>query len=258
MSKNRQRAKELERRGKIPADAKEKEIAPEAPGCHLGGDQQCTICIEVKSVTKHRSNRGIGRKKSNVGNFHHLMIDRRHDRLVAAVNDVHEPIAIVLDKGGIAVRKRPFRRKQAHRHRDLHQSHEQSRKQRLKRGRRASHDGTSGKRRGDRKALEIARTCRSFGKRNLKSHFFHLVHAVSVAGFDDPAPRLFAKAVAASLFERRWIGQALARCQIAGEAAFILPSPADRSIHHSTSPTEPALSISRTDDRYIYAATWLL
>src|SRR5437773_12307105 len=103
MGKNRQRAKELERRGKIPADTKEKEIAPEAPGCHLGGDQQCTICIEAESVTKHRSNRGIGGKESNVGNFHDLMSDGRHSCLVAAVNDVPEPIAIVLDKARVSV-----------------------------------------------------------------------------------------------------------------------------------------------------------
>ena len=106
MSKNRQCAKELELRGTIPAAAKEKEIAPKAPGCHLSGDQQRAICIEVESVTKHRGNRGIGGKESNVGNFHHFMIDGRHDRLIAAVNDVHEPIAIVLDKTGIPVGKR--------------------------------------------------------------------------------------------------------------------------------------------------------
>src|SRR5438045_257339 len=141
MSNDQQRAEKLECGRDIPAVTKEKEIAPEAPSCDLGRDQQCVACIAVECV---------------------------------------------MQPGG---------------------------------------------------------------KRNLKSHFFHLVHAVSVAGFDDPALRLFAKAVAASLFERRWIGQALARCQIAGEAAFILPSTTERSIHDSTSPTEPALSISRTGDR---------
>src|SRR5207302_5471015 len=102
MGNNRQRAEELQRRGKIPATAKEKEIAPEAPGCDLGGDQQRVVCIDVESVTKHSSYRGIGRKESNVGNFHHLMINGRHDSSVAAFDDVHEPIAIVLHKGGIA------------------------------------------------------------------------------------------------------------------------------------------------------------
>src|SRR5439155_13352464 len=249
MSNDQQRAEKLECGRDIPAVTKEKEIAPEAPGCDLGRDQQCVVCIDVESVMKHGSKRRIGGEKSNVRNFHHLMIDRRHDRLVAAVNDVHEPIAIVLDKGGIAVRKRPFRRKQADRHRDLHQSHEQSRKQWLKRRRRASHEVTSGKRRGDRKALEIARTCRSFGKGNLKSHFFHLVHAVSVAGFDDPAPRLFAKAVAASLLE--------AKVDRAGSCSMsnCRPSRVYFTIDRSGRST---IQLRPQGDRYIYAATWLL
>src|SRR5260370_31667249 len=108
MSNDQQRDEKLERGRNIPAAAKEKEIAPEAPGCDLGGDQQRVVCIDVESVMKRRSNRRIGGKKSNVGNFHHLMIDGRHDRLVAAVSDVHEPIAIVLDKGGISVGKGPI------------------------------------------------------------------------------------------------------------------------------------------------------
>src|ERR1700746_3008725 len=105
MSNDQQRTEKLERGRNIPATAKQKEIAPEAPGCDLGDDQQRVVCIDVESVMKQRSNRRIGGKKSNVGNFHHLMINGRHNGLVAAVNDVHKPIAIVLDKGGIAVRK---------------------------------------------------------------------------------------------------------------------------------------------------------
>src|SRR5437660_285798 len=84
MSNDQQRAEKLECGRDIPAVTKEKEIAPEAPGCDLGRDQQCVVCIDVESVMKHGSKRRIGGEKSNVGNFHQLMIDRRHDRLVAA------------------------------------------------------------------------------------------------------------------------------------------------------------------------------
>ena len=87
----------------------------------MGGDQEGIAGVDVKSVAKQGRNRRIRGKESNIGHFHHLVIDRRNDRLVAVVDDVHEPIAIVLDKGGIAIRSRPFRREQAHGHRELQQ-----------------------------------------------------------------------------------------------------------------------------------------
>src|SRR2546430_7049215 len=48
-------------------------------------------------------------------------------------------MAIVLDQRGVPLRKRPFWRKQANRHRKLQQCNDQSREQRLKQPRRAGH-----------------------------------------------------------------------------------------------------------------------
>ena len=53
--------------------------------------------------------RGISGKECHVGHFHDLMIDRRNGRGIAAVNDVHEPITVVLDEPRISVRERPLR-----------------------------------------------------------------------------------------------------------------------------------------------------
>ena len=103
MCKNQQCAADLERRRNIPALAKEKEITPKAPGSELGSDQQRGAGVDIEPVAKQCSNRRIGREKRDVRHFHRLMIDRRNNRLVSAVDDVHKPIAIVLEKRGIAI-----------------------------------------------------------------------------------------------------------------------------------------------------------
>jgi hypothetical protein len=121
MGDNQQCAAKLERRRKTPAIAQEKEVSPETPGSELGGDEQGVASVDVKSAAKQGGNCRVRGEESNIGHFHHLVIDRRNDRLIAVVDDVHEPIAIVLDKGGIAIRSRPFRREQAHGHRELQQ-----------------------------------------------------------------------------------------------------------------------------------------
>ena len=76
----------------------------------------------MQAVAKHRSDRGISWEKSNIGYFHHFVADGRHRRLIATLDDVFEPITIVLNESGVTVRKRPFRREKANRHRDLHES----------------------------------------------------------------------------------------------------------------------------------------
>src|SRR5207302_10271451 len=124
MGDDRQRAEKLERRRKIPPLAKEKEITPETPRCYLSGNEQRVGGVEVQPVAKQSSDCRISGKKSNIGHFHHLLPHGRHDCLVAAVNDVSEPVTVVLNKSGVSIRKRPFRREQANRDRDLRQSQE--------------------------------------------------------------------------------------------------------------------------------------
>ena len=119
MSDNRQRAEKLEQRRNIPALAEKKEITPESPCGGLRGDEQCVIGVKMKRATKQRRDRGICRKKSDIGNFHHFVIDRRHGRGIAAIHDVHEPITVVLNERGISVGKWPFRREKKHGHCEL-------------------------------------------------------------------------------------------------------------------------------------------
>ena len=60
---------------------------------------------DPESVTKSRGQQRISWKEGDVRYFHYLMIDRRDNRLVAAIDNIREPIAIVLDQGGIALGK---------------------------------------------------------------------------------------------------------------------------------------------------------
>lgn len=42
--------------------------------------------------------------------------------MIATLDDVFEPITIVLNESRVTVKKRPFRREKANRHRDLRES----------------------------------------------------------------------------------------------------------------------------------------
>ena len=59
-----------------------------------------------------------------------LLIDRRNDRAVAAINDVREPVAVVLNERLVAIGERPFGSDQDDRDKQLRQSHEQAEKNR--------------------------------------------------------------------------------------------------------------------------------
>src|SRR5947208_8770552 len=111
-------------------------------------------------------------------------------------------MTIVLDQGGVPLRKGPFWRKEANRHRKLQQCNDQSREQRLKQPRRAGHyiiiaargqfvreslpvgwtrsaasftsrqGATGGKRHRNGEHGKTARACGIFGRSNLGSHRF--------------------------------------------------------------------------------------
>jgi hypothetical protein len=134
-------------------------------------------------------------------------------------------MAIVLDQRGVALRKGPFWRKEANRHRKLQQRNGQSREQRLKQPRRAGHyiiiaargqfvreslpvgrtrpvasfcsreRATGGKRHGDGEHGETARACGIFDRSNLGSHRFQSGYGdLSSRGLTASASRLFARA----------------------------------------------------------------
>ena len=57
------------------------------------------------------------------------MIDRRDNGLVSAIDNVHEPIAVVLNQRGVALGDRLFWSKQSHRHYNLQKRDGASREQ---------------------------------------------------------------------------------------------------------------------------------
>src|SRR2546428_5726711 len=109
MSHDGQGAEKAKCGRKIPTLAEEKEITPKTPGGELRSDEERVLGVKMQTVTEQSGKCGIRREKGDVGHLHHLVIDGWNDRLVAAVDDVHEPIAIVLNQGGIAKRERAFR-----------------------------------------------------------------------------------------------------------------------------------------------------
>ena len=131
MGHDRQRAEKLQPWRKAPAFAKQKEITPKAPGRRLRCNEQCIVGFKAESVTKHSRKRRISREKRDIRHFHYLMVNRRNNRFIPAVDDVHKPIAVVLNQRGIAVGEWPFRRQKTHRDCDLRQGQKQSCQQRF-------------------------------------------------------------------------------------------------------------------------------
>ena len=68
--------------------------------------------INPKNGTEQSGQRRISWKKGNVGNLHYLVIDGRNDRLIAAVDNIGEPVTVVLDQTCVAIGKRAFGRQQ--------------------------------------------------------------------------------------------------------------------------------------------------
>ena len=112
MRRNHQSAKKTKGVGKFPAPAKQKEVGPKSPGCELRDNQERDFSVDPKSRVNQTNQRGIRREKSNVGNFHYLVIDRRNDGLIAAINNVAEPVTVMLDQADVAIGNRPLRCKQ--------------------------------------------------------------------------------------------------------------------------------------------------
>src|SRR5207302_9149435 len=81
----------------VPSLTKEKKIAPKAPRGCLRSNKERVFRSDVKAITDQSRQSRISREKRNVGNFHYLVINRRDDRLITAIDDVQEPIAVVLD-----------------------------------------------------------------------------------------------------------------------------------------------------------------
>src|SRR2546426_2589948 len=108
MRGDRKGAKKTQRGGKFPTLAEEKKVSPKTPGSELRGEEERGFSINAKNGTEQSGQRRISREKRDVGNFHHLVIDGRNDRLIAAVDDVSEPVTVVLDQTCVAIGKRTF------------------------------------------------------------------------------------------------------------------------------------------------------
>src|SRR6476469_9690550 len=106
----------LKRTRNFPAPAEQEEISPKTPRSELSGDQKRHAGADVESISEQRANYWVCGEKRDIRNFHHLVIDRRNNGLVSAIDNVHEPIAVVLNQRQVALGDRLFRSKQSHRH----------------------------------------------------------------------------------------------------------------------------------------------
>src|SRR5262245_13172286 len=201
-----ERPTNLKRTRNSPAPAEQEEISPKTPRSELSGDQKRRAGVDVECISQQRSNRRVCREKCDIRDFHHLMIDRRDDRLISAIDNVHEPIAVVLNQRGVALGHGLFWSEQNHRHYNLQKRNGKSREHRRKEARQAGHymiiaegnqparetlnaaptfssrfsDPDPRLRRND-KPSRMPTTCEAFGSGNLGSHRFQLI---SVTGFD--------------------------------------------------------------------------
>src|SRR5438477_5295846 len=128
-------------------------------------------------MPEQRGQRWICRKKRHIGHFHHFMADRRNGRLVAAIDDVREPIAVVLNEGVVAKRERAFRRDEHDRHENLREGHEQSRQQWPEYAWLGIYHDRFRKRRGDTKVFVMARLRALICICRLESHGFEKLDA---------------------------------------------------------------------------------
>ena len=98
MRSDDQGAKKAQRVGNLPTLTEKEKVRPKSPGCELRNDEQCGLGIDPENRTEQTGQRGISRKECDVRNFHHLVIDRGNDCLVTAIENVREPVAVVLDQ----------------------------------------------------------------------------------------------------------------------------------------------------------------
>src|SRR5437660_8618939 len=112
MRSDEQGAKKAQRVGNLPTLTEKEKVRPKSPGRELRNDEQCGLGIDPENGAEQTGQRGISWKESDIRNFHHLVINRRNNRLVTAIENVREPVAIVLNQTGVAIGKRTFRCKQ--------------------------------------------------------------------------------------------------------------------------------------------------
>ena len=106
----------------------------------------------------------IGGKKAGIGDFHHLVGNRRDDGAIAAVDDVGEPVTIVLNEGAIAVFEGALGSEKEDRDRHLEDSDDEAGAKRLGRSGDPVHNAGLWKGRGKWKGRGNARLFqRSFG-----------------------------------------------------------------------------------------------
>ena len=119
----------LKRTRNFPAPAEQEEISPKTPRSELSGDQKRHAGADIESISERRGNRWVCREKRDIRDFHRLMIDGRDNGLVSAIDNVHEPIAVVLNQRRVALGNRLFWSKQSHRHYNLQKRDRASRDQ---------------------------------------------------------------------------------------------------------------------------------
>src|SRR4029077_8304371 len=119
---------DLKRTRNFPAPAEQEEISPKTPRSELSGDQKRRAGADVESISDKRANYWVCGEKRDIRDFHHLVIDRRNNGLVSAIDNVHEPIAVVLHQRRVALGDRLFRSEQNHPHYNLRKHDGASRK----------------------------------------------------------------------------------------------------------------------------------
>src|SRR2546421_2190894 len=137
MRRDQEWTKKLPRGWNVPSLAEQEYIGPESPSGRLRGDEQRVLRGQAKSVTQCCREKRIGREKGRVRYLHHFVSDGWDNRVVSAVDDLGEPIAVVLHERLVAVLERPFRREQHDRQHKLQQRHGQAAGKRTRCGRKA-------------------------------------------------------------------------------------------------------------------------
>ena len=86
----------------------------------------------MENRTDEHGKQRIGGKERDVGNFHDLVIHRRNGRAVTAIDDVGEPVAVMLNERSVTIAQRPLgRRNHANGDPDLRESKNEGRDETL-------------------------------------------------------------------------------------------------------------------------------
>ena len=194
MRDNGDSAEKAQGEREVPAFAKKKEIKPETESGELRGEKQRVVSVEMENRPDQGGKNRVRREECDIRNFHHFVIRRRNRGAKAAVNDVGEPVAVVLNECAVAISERPFGRcGDVNGNADLGQRQNQSRDETLQRGGKLHALRTLRAQRRHQSVFD----CKAFSVRHGRQFQIVFVSCAGrdflVASLDDAARGLFAR-----------------------------------------------------------------